>query len=87
MLRDAVDITTALFSETTGRVLVSVPREDDVKFIGLCEGRGYPVIRVGVTDSTEPGISIQGQFDVSLDELRGTHRATLQQHFGDVVGY
>jgi phosphoribosylformylglycinamidine synthase II len=87
MLRDGVDITTALFSETTGRVLVSVPREDDVKFIGLCEGRGYPVIRVGVTDSTEPGISIQGQFDVSLDELRGTHRATLQQHFGDVVGY
>jgi len=87
MLRDGVDITTALFSETTGRVLVSVPREDDVKFIGLCEGRGYPVMRVGVTDSTEPGISIQGQFDVSLDELRGTHRATLQQHFGDVVGY
>ncbi|KQO10532.1 phosphoribosylglycinamide synthetase [Agreia sp. Leaf244] len=87
MLRDGVDIATALFSETTGRVLVSVPREDDVKFIGLCEGRGYPVIRVGVTDSTEPGISIQGQFDVSLDELRGTHRATLQQHFGDVVGY
>ncbi|MBF4634888.1 phosphoribosylformylglycinamidine synthase subunit PurL [Agreia pratensis] len=87
MLRDGVDITTALFSETTGRVLVSVPREDDVKFIGLCDGRGYPVIRVGVTDSTEPGISIQGQFDVSLDELRGTHRATLQQHFGDVVGY
>jgi phosphoribosylformylglycinamidine synthase II len=87
MLRDEVDITTALFSETTGRVLVSVPREDDVKFIGLCEGRGYPVIRVGVTDATEPGISIQGRFDVSLDELRGTHRATLQQHFGDVVGY
>jgi phosphoribosylformylglycinamidine synthase len=87
MLRDGVDIATALFSETTGRVLVSVPREDDVKFIGLCEGRGYPVIRVGVTDATEPGISIQGQFDVSLDELRGTHRATLQQHFGDVVGY
>jgi phosphoribosylformylglycinamidine synthase II len=87
MLRDGVDLATALFSETTGRVLVSVPREEDVKFIGLCEGRGYPVIRVGVTDSTEPGISIQGQFDVSLDELRGTHRATLQQHFGDVVGY
>ncbi|CAD6006647.1 phosphoribosylformylglycinamidine synthase subunit PurL [Agreia sp. COWG] len=87
MLRDEVDIATALFSETTGRVLVSVPREDDVRFIGLCEGRDYPVIRVGVTDSTEPGISVQGQFDMSLDELRGTHRATLQQHFGDVVGH
>lgn len=40
--RDGVDAATALFSESTGRVIVSVPREDDVKFRGLCEGRGYP---------------------------------------------
>ena len=24
---------------------MTVPREDDVKFRGLCEGRGYPVLR------------------------------------------
>jgi phosphoribosylformylglycinamidine synthase len=36
MERDGVDATAALFSESTGRVLVSVGREDDVKFVGLC---------------------------------------------------
>ena len=41
----------ALFGESTGRVIVAVPREDDVKFVGLCEGRGYPVLRIGVTDA------------------------------------
>lgn len=51
MERDGVDAATALFSETTGRVIVTVPREEDVKFRGLCDGRGYPVLRIGVTDS------------------------------------
>ena len=51
MERDGVDAATALFSESTGRVIVTVPREDDVKFRGLCEGRGYPVLRIGVTDA------------------------------------
>src|SRR5665647_2022367 len=32
--RDGVDTSVALFSESTGRVIVSVPREDDVKFLG-----------------------------------------------------
>ncbi len=31
-------------------MLVSVGREDDVKFVGLCEARGIPVLRIGVTD-------------------------------------
>ena len=78
--RDGVDATTALFSESAGRMLVSVPREDDVRFRGLCEGRGYPVIRIGVTDAGG-GLEVQDQFTVSLDELRAVHRATLPSHF------
>src|SRR3546814_8124286 len=39
MERDGVDAAAALFSESTGRVLVTVPREEDVKFRGLCTGR------------------------------------------------
>jgi hypothetical protein len=50
--RDGVDRTAALFSESTGRVLVSVGREDDVKFVGLCEARRIPVLRIGVTDNS-----------------------------------
>ena len=75
MERDGVDAATALFSESTGRVIVTVPREDDVKFRGLCEGRGYPVLRIGVTDAAgdgdEPALEVQDVFTLSLAELRG----------------
>ncbi|MEO6941615.1 MAG: phosphoribosylformylglycinamidine synthase subunit PurL [Terrimesophilobacter sp.] len=79
--RDGVDVTTALFSESTGRVIVSVPREDDVKFQGLCEGRGYPVLRIGVTDKLTPTLEIQDVFTIGINELSGTHTATLPSRF------
>ncbi|MGO2663411.1 phosphoribosylformylglycinamidine synthase subunit PurL [Mycetocola reblochoni] len=84
--RDGVDLTAALFGESTGRVLVSVPREDDVKFRGLCEGRGYPVARIGVTDASGDGsgtslLQVQGVFTVDVDELRRVTGATLPAHF------
>ncbi|MBN8424749.1 phosphoribosylformylglycinamidine synthase subunit PurL [Microbacterium sp. 2216-1] len=82
--RDGVDAASALFSESTGRVIVTVPREDDVKFRGLCEGRGYPVLRIGVTD-TEPALEVQDVFTVSVDELRETSRGTLPAVFGPTV--
>ncbi|MGA0567523.1 phosphoribosylformylglycinamidine synthase subunit PurL [Rathayibacter sp. KR2-224] len=89
MERDGVDALTALFSESTGRVLVSVPREDDVKFRGLCDGRDYPVVRIGVTDAAvgeQPVLEVQDLFTVGLEELRASHQATLAEHFGPVVG-
>jgi phosphoribosylformylglycinamidine synthase II len=82
--RDGVDATNALFSESTGRVLVSVPREDDVKFVGLCEARNYPVLRIGVTDGTgaDAALEVQGQFTVSVAEIRERSAATLPKYFG-----
>ncbi len=85
MERDGVDATAALFSESTARMLVSVPREDDVKFVGLCEGRGYPVLRIGVTEDSG-ALEVQDEFTVSVDELRTVHRGTLAAAFGPVVG-
>lgn len=41
-----------LFTEPTDRVLVSVGREDDVKFVGLCEALGIKVMRIGVAYKT-----------------------------------
>ncbi|WP_407361546.1 phosphoribosylformylglycinamidine synthase subunit PurL [Microbacterium sp. LBN7] len=82
--RDGVDAASALFSESTGRVIVTVPREDDVKFRGLCEGRNYPVLRIGVTDS-EPQLEVQDVFTVSVDELRERSKATLPSYFGPTV--
>lgn len=83
--RDGVDAATALFSESTGRVLVSVAREDDVKFLGLAEGRGVPVLRIGVTDDSGE-LEVQDLYTASIDELRTAHRAPLSQRFGAVVG-
>ncbi len=85
MERDGVDAATALFSESTGRVIVSVPREDDVKFRGLCDGRGYPVLRIGVTDAASSSLEVQALFTIGLDELRSTHRATLPAAFGPLI--
>jgi phosphoribosylformylglycinamidine synthase len=87
--RDDIDLATALFSESTGRVIVAVPREEDVKFTRLCEGRGYPVLRIGVTDAGGPdgaALEVQDSFVIPLDELRGVFRAPMIEHFGAVVG-
>jgi phosphoribosylformylglycinamidine synthase II len=84
MQRDGVDATAALFSESGARAIVTVPREDDVRFVGLCEGRGIPALRIGVTDGTD--LEVQDRFTLTLDELRATHRGTLAAAFGPVIG-
>jgi phosphoribosylformylglycinamidine synthase len=89
LARDGIDLATALFSESAGRAIVAVPREEDVKFTRLCEGRGYPVLRIGVTDAggaSGAELEVQGAFAIPLEELRGAFRAPLSAAFGPVVG-
>ncbi|WP_344779551.1 phosphoribosylformylglycinamidine synthase subunit PurL [Microbacterium kribbense] len=85
--RDGVDAAAALFAESTGRVIVTVPREDDVKFQGLCAGRRYPVLRIGVTDQAGPdaALEVQGLFTIPVSELRALTSATLPAVFGPTV--
>lgn len=83
--RDGVDAASALFSESTGRVIVTVPREDDVKFRGLCEGRDYPVMRIGVTDSEGDKLEVQDVFTVPIAEIRERSQTTLPAAFGPTV--
>jgi phosphoribosylformylglycinamidine synthase II len=82
--RDGVDATAALFSESTGRVIVSVDREDDVRFVGLCNARNYPVLRIGVTDQrgAEAVLDVQGQFVIPVSEIRERSNETLPKYFG-----
>jgi phosphoribosylformylglycinamidine synthase len=81
--RDGMDVTSALFSESTARAIVTVPREDDVKFVGLCEARGYPVLRIGVTDGHGPEatLHVQDVFTVPVTEIRERSSATLPHYF------
>ena len=77
MERDGVDVTAALFSESQSRVIVSVGREDDVKFQALCEARGVPVLRIGVTDKENPAVDIQGVAKLELEAIRGAWAGVL----------
>ncbi len=80
--RDQVDDTAALFSESQGRVIVTVGREDDVKFQGLCEARGVPVLRIGVTDKESEALNIQSIAEIPLNEVRSGWAKTLPALFG-----
>ncbi|HTL40166.1 MAG TPA: phosphoribosylformylglycinamidine synthase subunit PurL [Pseudolysinimonas sp.] len=87
--RDGIDLATALFSETGGRAVVAVPREEDVKFMRLCEGRGYPVLRIGVTDAgglDGAAVEVQGAFVLPLERLRAGYQGAMSETFGPVVG-
>ncbi|QKW11487.1 MULTISPECIES: phosphoribosylformylglycinamidine synthase subunit PurL [unclassified Micromonospora] len=73
-----------LFSESAGRVLVSVPRGHEKAFTALCAEHGVPWELIGVTDSTAAALEVHGQFRVELDELREAHTGTLPKLFGGV---
>ena len=65
-------------------LLVTIVRDDEVKFVGLCEARGIPVLRIGVTDGSADTahLEIQGLASWTIDSLRSSHKATLPALFG-----
>ncbi|NIL42771.1 phosphoribosylformylglycinamidine synthase subunit PurL [Salinispora arenicola] len=71
-----------LFSESAGRVLVSVPRGHEKAFTALAAEHGVPCELIGVTDTAGGALELHGQFRLGLDELRAAHSATLPRLFG-----
>jgi phosphoribosylformylglycinamidine synthase len=61
---------------------VSVGREDDVKFQALCEARGVPVLRIGVTDKASEAIEIKDIASLDLNNVRESWKGTLPELFG-----
>jgi phosphoribosylformylglycinamidine synthase len=82
MERDGLDLTAAMFSESQGRVIVSIGREDDVKFQGLCEARGVPVLRIGVTDKENESLEIKDVATLKLNQVREGWAKALPELFG-----
>ncbi|WP_066460322.1 phosphoribosylformylglycinamidine synthase subunit PurL [Sanguibacter suarezii] len=86
--RDGVTPFEALFSESTARALVSVPRGEEVRFVDACVARGVPYLKLGETghaiESTDgaEALEITGLFTLPLDEAREVHTATLPAIFG-----
>jgi phosphoribosylformylglycinamidine (FGAM) synthase-like enzyme len=73
---------TFLFSESAGRVLVAVPRTEESRFLAMCGARGLPATRIGVVDQASDAVEVQGQFSVSLQDLRSTSEGVLPGLFG-----
>jgi phosphoribosylformylglycinamidine synthase len=73
-----------LFSESAGRALVAVPRSEELRFTEMCDARGLPCTRIGVTDGATR--EVQDVVTVALAELRVAHDSTLPRLFGPLAG-
>jgi phosphoribosylformylglycinamidine synthase II len=82
VLPEDADPFVQLFSESAGRVLVAVPRSEEARFTEMCTVRDLPWAKVGVVDAASGSLEVQGQFTVTLDELREAHEGTLPRLFG-----
>ena len=71
-----------LFSESAGRVLVAIPRTEESRFVSMCEARGLPATRIGVSDPGSDSVEVQGLFSVTLEELRRISEGVLPRIFG-----
>ncbi len=65
----------ALFSESTGRVLVSLPGDRAGELGDLAEAASVPLTRLGTTGGD--ALVVDGQFTVSLDEIRSAWAAPI----------
>ncbi|MFD2417869.1 phosphoribosylformylglycinamidine synthase subunit PurL [Amycolatopsis pigmentata] len=70
-----------LFSESAGRVLVAVPRTEELRFTEMCTARGLPWRRTGVVDPESQSLEIQGVATFGLSELREAWESTLPALF------
>ncbi|BCJ26811.1 phosphoribosylformylglycinamidine synthase subunit PurL [Actinocatenispora sera] len=71
-----------LFSESSGRVLVSVPRGMQAAFTALCAEHQVPWTGIGMIDPDSRELAVAHQFTVPLDELRTAWSGTLPALFG-----
>ncbi|MET8542916.1 phosphoribosylformylglycinamidine synthase subunit PurL [Kitasatospora sp. NPDC004799] len=69
-----------LFSESAGRAVVAVPRSEELRFNDMCTARGLPATRIGVVDGDS--LDVQGQFSVSLAELKDAHTGVIEALLG-----
>ncbi|QGW23805.1 phosphoribosylformylglycinamidine synthase II [Dietzia sp. DQ12-45-1b] len=71
-----------LFSESSGRVIVSVPRGEEIRFQQMLTAQHIPHTRIAVTDPDSEAFEVQGQFTLTTADLRAAHEGTLPELFG-----
>jgi phosphoribosylformylglycinamidine synthase II len=78
--RDGIDTFTALFAESTARVILAVDEQDRAAVQALCAEHGVPQLELGRTGGDR--LEVAGWFALDLDTLRDAHAATLPALFG-----
>ncbi len=73
---------TLLFSESSARVVVAVPRTEELRFTEMCTARRQPWVKIGAVDAAAEALEIQGVATVALIELRRAWTGTLPAAFG-----
>ena len=81
LLDEDADPFVQLFSESSGRVLVAVPRTEELRFTEMCDARGLPWRKTGVVDPESKTLEIQGTATFPLTELREAWESTLPALF------
>ncbi|AZI59631.1 phosphoribosylformylglycinamidine synthase subunit PurL [Nakamurella antarctica] len=77
-----------MFSESSARVLVAVPRTEELRFTEMCQARKQPMVRIGVVnpaaldDPAGQTLDIQGVGIFGLEDLRSAWEGTLPALFG-----
>lgn len=82
------------YSESATRAIVVIPRDEESRFAGMCNMRGFSATRIGVVDSQLDGdtqrIELGGVYgetlSLSLEELADRHYSTLPSVLGPTVG-
>jgi phosphoribosylformylglycinamidine synthase subunit PurL len=81
-LPDKGDPFVALFSESSGRVLVSIKPDAEHDLVSLCRTNGIPRQRLGTVGETADAVlEVRGQFSLPLAELREAWSRTLRDVF------
>ena len=70
------DASVWLFSESAGRVLVSLPTDKAGELYALCDEHHLPLTQLGITEGTE--LVVDEQFTVALAELGEVWRAPMR---------
>jgi phosphoribosylformylglycinamidine synthase len=82
-LPEDTDPFVALFSESAGRVLVSLSEAAVAELTELAAEHRIELTRLGrVTPETDAAIEVAGQFTLSLHELRAAWRAPIREALG-----
>src|SRR5262249_4330108 len=72
----------ALFSESSARALAEVGPSQADAFAALPAARGTPCVQLGTVRPHSSALSVDGLFEIPLDELRAAYTGTLQALFG-----